>query len=121
MNSKSFCPLFLSVLLLATVSALDAQTTGGRGAAAGTGRGPTVVSRQVLPDSRVIVRLNAPQAQQVTINGVATPAAKLSRGDQGIWEATLGPVADAVLPDRGATRTGSLGETYTAAAIHQYK
>jgi enterochelin esterase-like enzyme len=44
------------------------------------------------------VRLYAPQAQQVSVNGIVTPAVNLSKGDGGIWEATLGPV------DAGAYR-----------------
>jgi hypothetical protein len=94
MHSKTYCSLFLPALLLATVTALDAQAPAGRGA--GTGRGPTVVSPQVLPDRRVVVRLYTPQAKQVTVSGIVTPAANLSKGDEGVWEATVGPVAPTV-------------------------
>ena len=88
MHSRTFCSLFLPALWL--VTALDAQAPAGRGA--GTGRGPTVVSPQVLPDRRVVLRLYAPQAQQVTVSGIVTPAVSLSKGGEGVWEATLGPI-----------------------------
>ena len=88
MHSKSFLPLILSALLLA--AGLEAQAPADP--SPGTGMGPAVVSPQVLPDRRVIVRLYAPQAQQVTVSGVVTPAVRLSKGDGGVWEATLGPV-----------------------------
>jgi enterochelin esterase-like enzyme len=96
MRSQSSGPLFLAALMLAAVTGLNAQAPAGIGP--GAGRGPTVVSPQVLPDRRVTVRLYAPEAHQVSVSGIVTPATNLSRGDGGVWEATLGPV------DAGAYR-----------------
>jgi enterochelin esterase-like enzyme len=90
MHSKSFCPLFLAAVVLATVTGLEAQAPADINP--GTGLGPTIVSPEVLPDRRVIVRLYAPKAQQVSVSGIVTPAVNLIKGDGGVWEATLGPV-----------------------------
>jgi enterochelin esterase-like enzyme len=49
-----------------------------------------VVSPEVLPDRRVIVRLYAPQAQDVRVS--LDGGVKLTRGDNGVWEATVGPL-----------------------------
>jgi enterochelin esterase-like enzyme len=97
MHSRTFGSLvFLSALLLTSVIVLNAQAPAGRG-----GRGPVVVSPQVLQDRRVVVRLYSPQAKQVTVTGIVTPAVNLSKAsDEGVWEATLGPV------DPGAYRYG---------------
>src|SRR5580704_17438475 len=94
MHFKLFCSVLLSALLLVAVTGLDAQAPAGRGA--GTGSGPVVVSPQVLPDRHVTVRLYAPQAQHVSVNGIVTPAVNLSKSDEGVWEATLGPVDPAL-------------------------
>jgi len=87
------------------------------------GRGParpTVVSPEVLPDTRVVFRIFAPRAESVTLsagdipmpaapqtaapaqppaaNAATPPAAQAPRGpvftknDSGVWEATLGPI-----------------------------
>src|SRR5580658_8052250 len=79
-----------SALSLLSVSALHAQAP--PAAPAGPGRGPVVVSPEVLPDKRVTVRLYAPQAQKVSVSGLATPAADLKKGANGVWEGTVGPV-----------------------------
>src|SRR5437016_13551812 len=88
MHPKSIFGLLLSALLMATV--LNAQAPADSNAP--TRRDPTVVSPQVLSDRRVIVRLYAPQARQVSVTGIVTPAVNLSKGDGGVWDATLGPV-----------------------------
>jgi enterochelin esterase-like enzyme len=55
------------------------------------GRGPVIVSPEVLPDRRVTVRFYAPQAQRVTVNGLGE-IMNLNKGDNGVWEATIGPL-----------------------------
>lgn len=47
-------------------------------AARGGGRGPAVVSPDVLPDGRVVFRIAAPQAHAVTISASDIPAASLA-------------------------------------------
>ena len=84
-----FKSLFFSTLLLTAATGLEAQAPAGRG---GPGRGPVVVSPQVMPDRHVVVRLYAPQARRVSVTGIVTPAVDLTKDDRGVWEATLGPV-----------------------------
>jgi enterochelin esterase-like enzyme len=59
-------------------------------------QGPQVVSPEVLPDRRITFRILAPQAESINVaggdipgNGPGTP---MTKGESGIWEATLGPV-----------------------------
>src|SRR4051812_36807999 len=61
--------------------------------------GPVVVSPEVAPDRRITFRILAPQAQTVTLRAsdipqLATPDAKapFTKGENGVWEATVGPV-----------------------------
>jgi enterochelin esterase family protein len=96
------------------VTVAVAQPPGGRG------RGPAVVSPEVMPDGHVAFRILAPKAEKVTLNGnditvlfagggagaitgtnIATvmPATPLPPGgpeftknDAGIWEAAVGPL-----------------------------
>ena len=49
-----------------------------------------MVSPEVLPDRRVMVRLYAPQAQDVRVS--LDGGINLTKGDNGVWEATLGPL-----------------------------
>jgi enterochelin esterase-like enzyme len=79
-----FLPVFL---LLGRQTSAQTPAPAGRGA----GRGPVVVSPEVLPDRRVTVRFYAPQAQQVNVNGLGE-VASLTKGGNGVWEATVGPL-----------------------------
>src|SRR5205823_1771073 len=81
----------LAVATLAAQPAAQPVAQPGRG-----GRGPQVTSPQVTEDRKVVFRILAPNAQAVRVsggdipgNGQGTPAVK---GENGIWEATLGPV-----------------------------
>jgi enterochelin esterase family protein len=86
----------------------------------GRGRGPTVVSPEVMPDGRVTFRILAPKAEKVTLNAsditvlftgggageiagtkIATQMPpepypqgwpEFTKNDSGIWEATVGPL-----------------------------
>ena len=49
-----------------------------------------VVSPEVLPNRRVVVRLYAPQAQDVRVS--LDGGVKLTKGDNDVWEATVGPL-----------------------------
>jgi hypothetical protein len=79
--------IFPALLLLGHRAGAQTQAPTGRGA----GRGPVVVSPEVLPDRRVTVRFYAPQAQQVNVNGLGE-VASLAKGGNGVWEATVGPL-----------------------------
>src|SRR4051812_46826135 len=60
-------------------------------------RGPSVVSPEVLPDHKVTFRISAPKATEVTFTGdwITTGAQKMTKGDDGVWTITLGPLAPA--------------------------
>jgi enterochelin esterase family protein len=60
---------------------------------------PRVVSPEVLPDRRVIVRFYAPQAREVRIF-FERGGNSLSKRENGVWEATIGPL------DPGSYRYG---------------
>jgi enterochelin esterase-like enzyme len=82
-------PVF--ALLFARPLTAQAPPPAGRGAQPGGGqRAPVVVSPEVLPDRRVIVRLYAPQAQDVRVS--LDGGVKLAKGGNGVWEATVGPL-----------------------------
>jgi enterochelin esterase-like enzyme len=63
------------------------------------GRGPQtppVESPEVLPDHHVTFRIYAPRAEAVRLNGGDIPGngpgAALTKGENGVWEVTLGPL-----------------------------
>jgi enterochelin esterase-like enzyme len=49
-----------------------------------------VVSPEVLPDRKVIVRLYAPEAHDVRVS--LDGGVKLTKGENGVWETTVGPL-----------------------------
>jgi enterochelin esterase family protein len=55
-----------------------------------------VVSPEVQPDRHIVFRIQAPQAQQVRLVGTDIPGnlqgAAMAKGDNGVWEVTLGPI-----------------------------
>jgi len=55
-----------------------------------------VVSPELRPDGHVVFRINAPQAQTVRLIGTDIPGnlqgAAMVKGENGIWEVTLGPI-----------------------------
>jgi enterochelin esterase family protein len=57
---------------------------------------PQVVSPEILPDRRVAFRIYAPQARAIRLTASDIPgvgqATQLSKGDQDVWEVTLGPL-----------------------------
>ena len=65
-----------------------AQAPAGRGATPG----PVVVSPEVLPDKRVVFRLLGPDATDVGVQGVGRGRLPMVKGENGIWEATVGPL-----------------------------
>jgi enterochelin esterase-like enzyme len=90
-------------------AAAPAAAPGGQPGMGRAGRGPTVTSPEVLPDRRVTFRILAPNAQAVRVTGGDIPAlaggrggaqatppspprGQMTKGENGIWEITLGPV-----------------------------
>jgi enterochelin esterase-like enzyme len=78
-----------------------ATPTPAQAPAAAQGRGggpqtPAVVSPDVAADRRVTFRIYAPQAQEVSLRGSDIPGngrgTAMTKGDDGVWEATLGPL-----------------------------
>ena len=61
-------------------------------APAATPPAPVVVSPEVLPDSRVVFRLYGPQATEVAVQGVVRGRTPMVKGENGVWEATVGPL-----------------------------
>ena len=57
---------------------------------------PAVKSPEISPDRRVTFRIYAPQAQNIKVAGTDIPGnlagAPMTKGDNGVWEATLGPI-----------------------------
>jgi len=77
--------------LLAVCSLAASALAQGRGP-----QGPVVVSPDVQSDGHVVFRILAPQAQAVRLAGSDIPGngrgAAMTKGDNGVWEATLGPI-----------------------------
>lgn len=107
-------PMTRRIVLATVVCAVQtfAQAPAAPTAPAAPGRGPQgpqVISPEVMPDHRVTFRLLAPHAETVGIRGgdmpqlagggrgpqgtpVPNPGPAFTKGDNGVWEATLGPV-----------------------------
>ncbi len=63
----------------------------GRG---GAGRPPAMVSPQVNPDRTMTLRFRAPNAKEVTVIGeIDGKPHPMTKGDDGVWTATIGPLA----------------------------
>ena len=61
-------------------------------------QGPVVNSPEVLPDGRVVFRILAPKAESVGLQASDIPALarggpQFAKAENGVWEATIGPVA----------------------------
>jgi len=61
--------------------------------------GPQVVSPEVAADGKVTFRILAPKAETVKLSGSDIPGvgqgAEMTKGDEGVWEVTLGPLPSA--------------------------
>ncbi len=57
-----------------------------------------IVSPEIAPDRQVTFRLKAEKAQEIKVNGQWTPNGTLpmTRGDDGVWSATVGPVESGI-------------------------
>jgi enterochelin esterase-like enzyme len=84
---KPFAVLIAGVLLL--TGSGNAQAPGARG-----GNQP-VVSPEIHPDRKVTLRLNAPRATEVALNGNITldkGPLPMTKNDTGVWSITVGPL-----------------------------
>ena len=85
--------------LLAVVAAVFLSSVPGLGQEGRGGRGPQtpqVVSPEIASDGRVTFRIYAPKAEAVRLSGgdipKNNPAAAMTKGENGVWEVTLGPI-----------------------------
>jgi enterochelin esterase family protein len=78
-----------AVLAMLAVAGLAAAQPGGK-------KGPTVVSPEVKADRNVNFRILAPKAASVGVFSTDIPGGfkprPMKKGDDGVWEATLGPI-----------------------------
>jgi enterochelin esterase-like enzyme len=101
--------LVLAAFVLASAAAAQAPAAQpGRGVAGRGQQAPQVVSPEVLPDKRIAFRILAPQAQSVRLTGgdipslagagrgapapSGPPPGQMTKGANGVWEATIGPI-----------------------------
>jgi enterochelin esterase-like enzyme len=89
MKGLTLCAFAALLTALVLTSASSAQP--GRGP-----RGPVVVSPEVKSDRTVVFRILAPKAQAVGVFTTDMPGGfeprPLKKGEDGVWEATLGPI-----------------------------
>lgn len=88
-------PLLVLALLSAVAVTCPAQSTNrtGRGPRA---QGPRVVSPEISPERKLTFRILAPKAENVRLTAGDLPGlgagAAMTKGTNGVWEVTLGPV-----------------------------
>lgn len=87
-------PAFIAVFAVIPMASAQqpAPGRGGRGP-----QGPQVVSPEVQPDRHIVFRILAPQAETVTlragdIQGLPQGGPQFTKGENGVWEATVGPI-----------------------------
>ncbi len=101
-----------------TASQAPAAASAGTQAGRGGGRGPAVVSPEVLPDRRVVFRIVAPRAETVTISASDIPAASMAQTESaspaaGAAPAQPGAVAAAPAALPAAPQGGRGGPPFT--------
>src|SRR5262245_52322280 len=85
-------PLFI---LLSVGTAAFAQTESAKAGRAAPP--PPIVSVEVAANHMVTFRLRAPEATDVKVGGdFVTPPQALTKGDDGVWSTTVGPLHPAV-------------------------
>src|SRR4051794_20490586 len=96
MNARIINIFAVAISLLTTcmsVPSTFAQARTGRGFGP---QGPQVVSPEVSADRHVTFRILAPKAESVRLSAGDIPGngqgAALTKGSNGVWEATLGPI-----------------------------
>ena len=86
---KSIMPATLLAALVAFVVAL---TPASAIAQAGVRGGSGIMSPEVAQDGSVTFRLQAPEAESVTVESDFGDPVELTKDDEGIWSATVGPL-----------------------------
>jgi enterochelin esterase family protein len=91
-NFLNFSVALCGILLLTTsLVAQPAATPPRRGP-----QGPQVTSPEIAPDRHVTFRILAPKAEAVRLSGSDIPGngpgAEMTKGTNGVWEVTLGPI-----------------------------
>lgn len=89
-----------SITILISFCAYLSLAPGWLGAGAGFGgrQGPRVESPEVFADRKIAFRILAPEAEAVRLGGTDIPGfgfgegAVLVKGEEGVWEVTIGPV-----------------------------
>lgn len=93
---KRIVRTILAVAAVATISivppAVEIAWTQEPGAGR-RGGGPGIASPEVGNDRRVTFRLRAPEAKTVTVSGDFGSDAPMRRAEDGVWTATVGPLA----------------------------
>jgi enterochelin esterase-like enzyme len=94
MRKPIIAALILGLMFSAVALAQAPQQAPGR-QVAGAGAPPQrIKSAEILPDNRVTFRLSAPKASEVVVNigDLVKKTYSLTKGENGIWTATIGPV-----------------------------
>ncbi len=73
-------PALLFCAFVASALALSAQQP------------PNIISPEIHPDHRVTLRLYAPGASAVTVQGLAKQPQPMTKDSQGVWSLTVGPL-----------------------------
>jgi enterochelin esterase-like enzyme len=98
MKTTTFVRLSAAVAVVAlaglSLAAQQAPPAGAQGAQPAARPAP-LKSPEIHPDRTVTFRLMAPKASEVTVNGSWESGTdiKMSKDDQGVWSATVGPLA----------------------------
>ena len=89
LRSIGFSFAVLTLLCVCSIGKAQAPAGG-----FGGGRGPAVVSPQVNADHTITLRFRAPNAKDVVVIGeLDGKEHPMTKGDDGVWTATIGPLA----------------------------
>jgi enterochelin esterase family protein len=86
----------VAVILMLTAFVLSCAEPAAQAPAFRGPQGPQVVSPEVSADRHITFRILAPKAEAVRLTGSDIPGilrgAEMTKGDEGVWEVTLGPI-----------------------------
>ncbi|HEV8543921.1 MAG TPA: alpha/beta hydrolase-fold protein [Verrucomicrobiae bacterium] len=96
MNIRTNLTQLLAIILLGTLRVAPAQSTNTNRTARGP-QGPRVLSPEVSSEKKITFRILAPKAEAVRFNagdiqGLGRDATAMSKGTNGVWELTVGPI-----------------------------